>query len=313
MPESDSAAVEAGHPSRPSRHGVSIDVEDYRQILRARYQGEAGGVSAGFERDMDEVLGVLDQARTDATFFVSGAIAEQRPDLLRRWRDLGHEVASHGHSHLPIWTMTRSDLAGDLRRARAAIEDAIGEPARGYRAPVFSVRWDTLWALEVIRECGFTYDSSVVPVRMRRYGVGGFEPAPADYRLPSGRQIVEVPISAGRAWGRRVPLAGGGYFRLFSFHRIRRAVAEADHRGRPFVVYCHPDELGRQRFSAAGLATRWKDRLVGRIISVKSNVGRGKVRPAVERLLAEFRFGPLGRLAERVRADGSARVLGPPR
>ncbi|MDK1031100.1 MAG: polysaccharide deacetylase family protein [Planctomycetia bacterium] len=124
-------------------------------------------MSKTFERDMGEVITILDNTETKATFFVTGTVAKERPELLRRWAALGHEMASHGYSHTPIWAMTAKELKDELEYCKRTIEDAIGQPITGYRAPIFSVRWDTLWALDVIRQCGFTYDSSMVPVRMR--------------------------------------------------------------------------------------------------------------------------------------------------
>jgi len=253
---------------------------------------------------MDAVLALLAEADTCATFFVAAAVAEKRSDLVRRWAEMGHEIASHGHAHTPIWKMTRAALGEDLRRAKAVLEEASGRAVAGYRAPIFSVRWDTLWALEVIGEAGFTYDSSIVPVRARRYGVAGFDREPRTYVLPSGREIIEIPLSATRVAGVLVPIGGGGYFRLFSYRRIRRAVAEADREGRAFVIYGHPDEFGCERFRAADLATGWPDKIRAGMIALKSNIGRRKVPETVRRLLREFSFSPLGRLADRVKAAG---------
>jgi polysaccharide deacetylase family protein (PEP-CTERM system associated) len=290
-------------------HGFSIDVEDYRQILSSRFRGRPGHVTPQLERGMDVALGLLADAKTAATLFVTGTIAEQRPDLVRRWAALGHEIASHGYDHTPIWAMTADRFREELVRAKKAIEDAAGAAVTGYRAPIFSVRWDTLWALDVIREAGFMYDSSVVPVRMRRYGVTGFAARPRLYALPSGRDLVEIPMSTARVAGMRVPVAGGGYFRLFGFRRIRRAVEEAQRRGDPFILYAHPDEFSGERFHAADLAASWKDRLAAHIIAAKTNLGRGRVKEIAVRLVAEFRFGALGRLADRVRAAGPAQPL----
>ena len=293
----------------PVLHALSVDVEDYRQILSSRFRGAPGPVTAEFERNMEAVLELLGGAGAKATFFVAGTVAEGRPDLVKRWAALGHEIASHGHDHTPIWAMTPARLKEELAGARRALEDAVGRPVAGYRAPIFSVRWDTLWALDVIREAGFTYDSSIVPVRMKRYGIDGFDKSPCVYILPSGGKIVEIPLTTSRVWGRRMPVAGGGYFRLLSYRRIREAVADAERRGEAFVLYCHPDEMGGRRFRAVDLASGWRDRLSALIISARSNVGRRRVPGTVRRLLAEFRFAPLGRLAERTRAGGVRSVL----
>jgi len=286
----------------PVEHGCSIDVEDYRQILSARYRGDPGPVTAAFERNMETVCGMLAEARTRATFFVSGLVTAVRPDLVRRWADLGHEIASHGLTHEPIWTMTPERLREELARAKQTLEDAVGRAVAGYRAPVFSVRWDTLWALEAIREAGFSYDSSIVPVRMRWYGVAGFSERPQVWTLRSGDRIVEVPLATIRAMGMRVPL-GGGYLRLVSRRGIRRVMASAEAAGRAVIVYAHPDEFGSEPFQAADLATGWREKAAATAIALKSNLWRRRVPHSVRHLLAEFRFAPLQKAEERVKAS----------
>jgi polysaccharide deacetylase family protein (PEP-CTERM system associated) len=292
-------------------HGLSFDVEDYRQILAARFRGDPGPVTAEFERNMEGVLALLAEAGAAATFFVTGTVAEGRPDLVRRWAEAGHEIGSHGYDHTPVWRMTRAALAQELGREKARLQDAAGRPVRGYRAPIFSIRWDTLWAMDAVQQAGFDYDSSIVPVRMRRYGVGGFPAAPGLYVLPSGGDLVEVPIGVGRAAGRLVPMAGGGYVRLFSRRRIERAVAAAQDAGVPFTVYAHPDEFGEAPFRAVDLATGWRDRLAAGAIALKSNIGRHKVPETVRALLARFRFTTLGRIAAGVRQGKGSRTLFP--
>jgi len=285
----------------PVEHGCSIDVEDYRQILSARYRGDPGPVTATFERNMETVTEMLAQAGTRATFFVSGMVAAARPDLVRRWSDLGHEIASHGLTHEPIWTMTPERLREELARAKQTLEDAVGRAVAGYRAPVFSVRWDTLWALEAIREAGFAYDSSIVPARMRWYGVAGFNPRPQVCALKSGGRIVEIPMTLVRAFGMRVPL-GGGYLRLVSRRRIERLVGEAEVAGHAVIVYAHPDEFGIEPFQSVDLARGWRDKAAAAAIALKSNIGRRWTPRMIGRLLTDFRFAPLAKIADRVEA-----------
>jgi len=290
-------------------HAFSLDVEDYRQILSTRFRGAAGPVTDQLEASMDVALALLAETGTRATFFVTGTVAEGRPDLVRRWAEAGHEIASHGWDHTPIWSQTPAELRAELAREKARLQDALGQEVCGYRAPIFSVRWDTLWALDVIAEAGFAYDSSVVPVRVRRYGVDRFEPSPRRYALPSGREIVEIPMSAARVYGLQVPVSGGGYFRLFSYRRIRRAVADAEAEGRPFVAYCHPYEFGSEPFRAADLARGWRAKALAHMIAIKTNLGRRKVPATVRGLLGEFRFAPLAELADRVRQSGARAAL----
>jgi len=286
------------HPVRTGNlNGVSVDVEDYRQILAWRYRRQCPPVAEEFVRNMEQVMDLLGRASATATFFVTGPVARDRPALLRQWLAAGHEIACHGASHMPIWTMDAAALRADLLEAKARIEDATDSPVAGYRAPAFSIRRDTTWALATLAECGFTFDSSIVPVRVRRYGITGFPRRPVRVVLAGGRRITEVPLAVGRVAGRQIPIGGGGYFRLFSFERINRAVVEAEREGVPFVMYFHPDEIGGT-FSAGGLAGGPADRLRARLLTLRSNIGRRKVRPTVTRLLAGHRFATLGRLAE---------------
>jgi hypothetical protein len=206
--------------------------------------------------------------------------------------------------------MTPEAFREELKRAKRCLEDAAGRSVAGYRAPVFSIRWDTLWALEAVAECGFAYDSSVVPVRTRRYGVTGFEPAPRLYRLGSGRELVEFPLTTARVWGLRVPVAGGGYFRLFSLGRIRRSVADCARRSVPFVLYCHPYEFGPEPVDWSDLPRGRLGKMLARLAGAKANLGRAKVPRTVAALAAEFRFGPLGALVDQVRSHGAEGLLG---
>ncbi|MBN2582448.1 MAG: polysaccharide deacetylase family protein [Planctomycetes bacterium] len=301
---------DAVHSPQGVLHGASFDVEDYRQILRRRWQGEAGPVNADFDRDVDALCALLDETQTKATFFVTGTVAADRPDLVRHWQGLGHEIACHGWDHTQVWQMNRDQFRADLTRTRKALEDACGQTVRGYRAAVFSIGPDTLWALDVLAECGFDYDSSIVPVRCPRYGIDGFDRRPALYRLPDGGRIVELPLPVSRVMGRTRPVGGGGNFRVLSLQAILQAVDEHTRGGLPFVMYCHPDELGGRKFRATDLARG----LVGKgrawMLEFRSNIGRSGVPRIVRGVLAKFDFTTLCRLADKVRDDGAERVLG---
>jgi len=290
-------------------HGASVDVEDYRQILARRFTGDALAVDEGFYADMDRITETFDQTDTRATFFVTGTIVREIPQLVRQWHALGHEIATHGHAHEPLWALTPAELKQELLDCKHILEDTIGTAVLGFRAPVFSVRWDTLWSLETIAECGFIYDTSVVPVRLRRYGVAGFPPDPAQYTLPGGGTLVEIPLSIGRVLGRTVPVAGGGYFRLFPAGLVRKIVAGFDDANRSFIMYAHPYELGSRRFGCVDLARGWLGRLKAAILSARFNLGLRSVPPLVRQLLCEFRFAPLRAIAETVRTHGPNRVL----
>jgi len=298
---------------RQPMHGASFDVEDYRQILRLRYQADSGEVSQSFAQDMRALCHLLDVTSTRATFFVTGTVAQQRPQWLQQWQAQGHEIACHGWDHRPVWSMTPAEFAEDIRKSAAAIADAIGQMPRGYRAPIFSIRWDTQWALEVLADQGFVYDSSIVPVRTKRYGINGAPRVPGMYQLSGGRRIVEIPLPVDVVCGRTRPVGGGGYFRLWPLSIIRRAVVRHQQQDRPFVLYAHPDELGGQRFKAADLARGLPQRLKATILSIKSNMGRPRMPGIIAALLREFHFVPLIELAKTWENHGATSLLEPPR
>ncbi|HWP99569.1 MAG TPA: XrtA system polysaccharide deacetylase [Vicinamibacterales bacterium] len=273
---------------------MSVDVEDYFQVSafedvvsRASWDGLESRVTRNTER----VLELLAEAATRATFFVLGWVAERHPRLVRRIADAGHEVACHSHEHRLVYEMTPLEFRTDLRRAKAAIEWASGAPVFGYRAPSHSVTARSLWALDILVEEGFLYDSSIFPIYHDRYGIPDAPRHVHLIRRPAG-SIWEVPASTLR-WARlNVPVAGGGYFRLMPYAWTRRAIARLNAvEGRPAIVYIHPWEIDPdQPRVPAPVLTTWRHR-----------VGLARTYGRLRRLLADFRFGPI---AELLAAEG---------
>ena len=151
-------------------------------------------------------------ART--TMFVLGKFAEAFPEIVRRIHAAGHEVASHGHGHVEIFKQSPAQFKEDARHSKELLEQTLGLPIRGYRAPDFSIILATIWALEILAELGFVYDSSIFPIRHPRYGIADWPSTPRRVALPGGAEIIEIPLGTLRAMGRNWPLGGGGYHRL---------------------------------------------------------------------------------------------------
>jgi polysaccharide deacetylase family protein (PEP-CTERM system associated) len=170
------------------------------------------------------LLDLLDRHRVSATFFVLGWIAERHPALVRALHARGHAVACHGYAHRLISTMDRRSLQDDIRRAKSTIEDVIGAPILGYRAPTFSVIREARWALEVPATEGFRYDSSICPIHHDRYGIPGGQRFPHRLPLAAGGALVEFPLTTVRVAGPRLPVSGGEYFRLAPYRLIRAAL-----------------------------------------------------------------------------------------
>jgi polysaccharide deacetylase family protein (PEP-CTERM system associated) len=239
-------------------NAMTIDVEDYFHVSvfdgvvpRQRWDRLESRVSANTER----LLALFDEADVHATFFVLGCVAERFPHLVRRIASLGHEIASHGYGHRLVYDLTPETFRTDLRKAKAALESAAGVPVVTYRAPSYSITPRSLWALDVLIEEGYRYDTSIFPIHHDRYGI------PVSARHPyaierAGGTLIEVPASTVRLGPLNLPIGGGGYFRLLPYAWTRWGIARLNLvEGRPAIFYLHPWEIdpGQPRLSASWL------------------------------------------------------------
>lgn len=228
----------------PQRCVLSIDLEDWQQSVL----DSSLPVSRRFLIGMHRLLELLDVSSARATIFSLGNVARAHPSFLRRLHDAGHEVQSHGYAHQSVRTMSPRQFRHDVLASKCAIEDAIGAPVTGFRAPRFSIDRDNLWALDVLADCGFAYDSSIFPMRVRGYGIRDWPAGPADVHTNGGSIIREMPVSVGEFGRLRVPVGGGGYLRLLPGRLMLAAVRQVHRRGLPFVLYVHPHELDPHAF-----------------------------------------------------------------
>ncbi len=256
------AAVSAA-PSNVVTHPVNaftIDVEDYFHVaaLSSAISRESWATREyRLEANTERLLALLDESGVRGTFFVLGWVAERSPALVRRIAEAGHEVACHGFSHQLIYRQTPQEFREETVRAKRALEELLGEAVLGYRAASFSVTRDSLWALDVLIDLGFRYDSSIFPIRHDRYGLPGATPEPHVLRAPSGRTLVEFPMSAASFFGFQVPVSGGGYFRIFPYWLTRAGLLQINRRHRrPFTFYLHPWEVdpGQPRIRVGALS-----------------------------------------------------------
>lgn len=194
------------------------------------------------------VLDLLADRDVTATFFVVGEVALEHPDLVARIANHGHEIGSHGHTHRPLFELTREQFAAELDRSTAAIRDATGTSPVGFRAPNFSVTPRTQWAIAALEEAGFSYDSSVFPVRTPMYGVNEapVRPYPLDPNAPfedrEGTGLIELPLSVFHPRF-RLPVSGGFYARLLPTWLLKRGIRNLNLRGYPATIYFHPWEF----------------------------------------------------------------------
>jgi polysaccharide deacetylase family protein (PEP-CTERM system associated) len=267
------------------KNALTFDVEEYfhaEAFARVLRPEEWPTLESRVTRSTERLLDILDRERVRATFFVLGWVAERHPGLVREIASLGHEIACHGYGHRMIQHLSRPDFERDVTRAKRALEDAVGRPVLGYRAPTFSIMRATLWSLDVLIEAGFRYDSSIFPVLHDRYGIPDAPRFPHRLKAPSGGEITEFPMSTMTVLGRRLPVAGGGYFRLFPYRVTRRAIARINGERQPAMVYLHPWEFDPDQ-----------PRLpVGPLTRFRHLVNVGKTESRLRRLLGEVSFAP---------------------
>jgi polysaccharide deacetylase family protein (PEP-CTERM system associated) len=244
--------------SEPLKFGppvITIDVEDWPQSTWDRSLPITERVIVNTHR----MLGLLNDANVKTTMFVLGKVARTYPGLVKDIRADGHEIACHGYGHVEIFRQSREVFARDVSDSKDLLEQMLGEPVRGYRAPDFSIVRSTLWAFEVLAESGFEYDSSIFPVRRRRYGIPDWPRSPVNV-VVGGRSVLELPLATIPGMGRNWPIGGGGYHRLLP-GLVSRYLADRAMTLCPFIFYCHPYELDSAEFRELPLSIPWRVRL----------------------------------------------------
>ena len=273
---------------------LSIDLEDYfhveafaAQIPQDRWPSFPSRVRDNCVR----ILNLLEKSGWHATFFVLGWVAERDPGLIREIANAGHEIACHSYAHRRVSSLRPEEFRADLRQARGLIEDAAGVGVVGYRAPTFSIVRSSFWALEILAEEGFLYDSSIFPIRHDLYGYPEFPRFLQRVKLPSGREIFEVPMSTIRFAGSNWPLGGGGYLRLAPMGYTRWAIERLHSREQqPVIVYFHPWEIdaGQPRLKGS-----WKSKF-------RHYTGLSRMESRIEELLGAGQFEPMQKMIGRL-------------
>lgn len=244
------------------KNAMSIDVEDYFQVSAFAphiRREDWDTLPCRVERNVDAILGLLDEADAKATFFTLGWIAERYPQLIRRIVDNGHELASHGYGHQRASDLTPTEFRDDIVRAKRILEDLGGVAVRGYRAPSFSINQANWWAVEELGNAGYVYSSSIYPVRHDHYGMPD---APRFPHRPNGADgILELPPTTLPLLGRNLPAAGGGWFRLLPYAMSRWMLRRVNRQDRaPCMFYFHPWELDPGQPRQPGLSARTRFR-----------------------------------------------------
>jgi polysaccharide deacetylase family protein (PEP-CTERM system associated) len=276
----------------PILNAFTVDVEDYfhvqgyADVIRP---SEWEGFESRVERNTDALLARLAEKEVRGTFFVLGWVARRHPSVVRKIAAAGHEVASHGMNHTMIYTQSPETFRTETRDGKAVLEDLIQMPVKGYRAATYSITTRSLWALSILAEEGFSYDSSIFPVRHDRYGIPRAPRWPYTVACGNGGTLVEFPLSTLGVLGYNLPVAGGGYFRLFPYLLSSFALGRLNRTGRPFIFYIHPWEIdpGQPRIAT------------GRMATFRHRVNLARCEARIVRLLGRFRLGTALEVLER--------------
>lgn len=275
-------------------NAMTVDVEDYFHVSalassapRERWGDFESRVVANTERMLD----LFDEAGVTVTCFVLGWVADQHPAVVKTIAARGHEIASHGYWHQLVYDLTPEAFREDVGRSRRLLQDLSGQSVDGYRAPSFSITTRSLWALDVLIAEGYTYDSSIFPVRHDRYGIAD-APRVAHTLQRDGGVLLEVPPATIRLAGQNLAVAGGGYFRLLPYAWHHWGIGRLNrHEQMPAVFYLHPWEIDpdQPRLPASRLST------------FRHYTNLGKTSDRLRRLLAAYPFGPMRTVIEGIK------------
>ena len=276
---------------------MSIDVEDWFQVenLKSVVQADSWeDRESRVERNTDRMLQLLDEHEVTCTCFILGWVAERFPELVKRIADAGHEIASHGTNHDLIYSLSHDAFREDVRRSKDTLEQLTGHVVRGYRAPSFSI---TDWAIDILQELGFTYDSSAFPtVAHDRYGkLEGMNAAEPVKEIRPG--FHEVCVSCLQQGKRGIPWGGGGYFRMFPYALFKHGITKILRTGSPYVFYIHPWEIDPGQPRVRGLK---------RSHAFRHTVNLKRCEARWNTLLGDFQWTTLADLLQRCTSDDSA-------
>jgi polysaccharide deacetylase family protein (PEP-CTERM system associated) len=266
-------------------NALTVDVEDYFHVsaLAPKVNRESwGSRESRVVGNTQKLLTIFEQFDVRATFFVLGWVADRYPRLVKDIAAGGHEIACHGFSHRLVYEQSPEEFCEETRRAKNLLEDITGSAIAGYRAASYSIVRKSLWALDILLELGFVYDSSIFPVHHDRYGIPDAERFPHRLATPNGSTIVEWPMATAACLGLRLPVAGGGYFRLLPYWLTHWGLQSINERElHPFIFYLHPWEIdpAQPRISAGWLS------------QFRHYTNLEKCERRLNRLLGAFSFG----------------------
>ena len=277
------------------RNAFSIDVEDGVSIaMRDRFKRTVPQTERVLVNTR-EILELLEQNQTRATFFILGQVAEAFPQLVREIDQGGHEIGVHGYDHILFSNLGPRKAHEEVRRAKILLEDIIGAAVIGHRAPCFSINRSTAWALDVLLEAGFQYDSSIMPCAGVGYGWPGHSLEIGVVNTPKGASIVEVPLTVTSVLGKKIPALGGSYFRLMPYFVCKQILRRVE-KIRPAIVYLHPYELDTERYPDYYIEELNDSKFLTKIRMRSFWIRRESLAKRYAKLLADHDFVPIREL-----------------
>ncbi len=275
----------------PVQNALTVDVEDYFQVsafANSIGQHEWADHTLRVEQNTHRLLDLFDEYQIKATFFVLGWVAERTRNLIFEIAKRGHEVACHGYSHQLVYNQSPEVFRQETLHAKSILEEIIQQPVRGYRAASYSITNRSLWALDILAEAGFDYDSSIFPVRHDRYGIPDSPEFPYILDTPAGHKLVEFPLSTARVMGYRLPVAGGGYFRLYPYWLSRAGLRQINRKKKPFIFYLHPWEIDPEQ---PRISASWLSRF-------RHYNNLDKCEPRLRELVSDFHFSTVEKVLQ---------------
>jgi polysaccharide deacetylase family protein (PEP-CTERM system associated) len=275
-------------------HAMTIDVEDYFHVAAFKdviHPHQWDSQPSRVVQNTHKILDIFESQNIKGTFFILGWVADKHPELVKAIDQAGHEIASHGYSHQLIYSQTPEIFREETHKSKSLLESLTQKPCDGYRAASYSITKKSLWALDILGELGFKWDSSIFPVYHDNYGIPDTPSEPYQIKTKSGNMIIEFPITSANKFGISIPAAGGGYFRQFPYPVFRYLFNAASNNNTvPKVFYLHPWEVDpdQPRFSDASWFSKFRhytnlDKCESRLCS----------------LLKDFKFGTLSESLDR--------------
>ena len=268
-------------------NAITIDLEEYfhpTEVQRFVDFPKWSSLPSRVEQQTAQLLDLLAWANTKATFFVLGWVAERHPALIRAIANAGHEIGCHSYAHQLVYQLTPDTFRRDTQQAVDSIANAVGVRPRIYRAPSYSITRESLWALEILVECGFTHDSSIYPISHDRYGIPGSARQAHSLETPAG-PITEIPIATVKlSNGNVIPIGGGGYLRLLPYRYTAAGIRRVNSiEQQPVCIYFHPWEIDPEQPRLAA----------GRIARARTYWGLKGMKRKLECLVSDFRFSTM--------------------